>query len=117
MLLESAKSLSFFLSMLCLYQAAIHAFFVPGAHWHDRLLYALVRLAFAACIALLSGLLFLCPTRTNPDRDMSLMRTPPVRLYLWGTAAIAGLFSLGWLLSDMAQQCGNFITLRTLEKL
>ena len=117
MLLDLAKAVSFFLCIVCLYQAAIHTFFLPGTHWHDRLLFALVRLAFAACICLLSGILFLVPARTNPDRDLTLSHTPPVRLYLWSLGAITLLFLLGWLLSDLAQQSGHFITLRNLQQL
>ena len=117
MLLDIAKAASFFLCIVCLYHAAIYTFFLPGTHWHDRLIFALARLAFAACICLLSGILFLVPVRTNPDRDLALSHTPPVRLYLWSLAAITALFLLGWFLSDLAQQSGHFITLRNLEKL
>jgi hypothetical protein len=116
MILELAKAISFFVCIIALYQAAIHTFFLPGTHWRERLVYALVRLAFAACVCGLSGMLFLWPTRANPDRNLTLSRTPPVRLYLWGLASIAVLFTVGWFLSDLAQQSGHFITLRNLEK-
>lgn len=117
LLLDIAKATSFFLCIVCLYHAAIHTFFLPGTHWRERLVFALVRLAFAACICLLSGILFLVPARTNPDRDLALSQTPPVRLYLWSLGAIAALFILGWFLSDLAQQSGHFITLRNLQQL
>ena len=116
MFLDLAKAASFFLCILCLYHAAIHTFFLPGTHWHERLIFALARLAFAACICLLSGMLFLIPARTNPDRNLTLSHTPPVRLYLWSLGTIAALFLLGWFLSDLAQQSGHFITFRNLEK-
>jgi hypothetical protein len=115
-MLEFAKAVSFFLCIVALYQAAIHTFFLPGTHWRERLVYALVRLAFAACVCLLSGMLFLWPTRTNPDRNLTLSHTLPVRLYLWSLACIAALFTVGWFFSDLAAQCGHFITLRNLEK-
>jgi hypothetical protein len=120
MLLDLAKAASFFLCILSLYHAAIHAFFVPGAHWRERLVFALVRLAFAGCICLLSGMLFTLPARTNPDADpqldQPLARTLPVRLYLWSVGAIAVLFTAGWYLGDLAQQCGPFISSRAMEK-
>jgi hypothetical protein len=115
-MLEFAKSVSFFLCIVSLYFAAIHTFFLPGTHWRERLVYALVRLAFAACVCLLSGMLFLWPAHSNPDRNLTLSHTPPVRLYLWSLACIAGLFIVGWFLSDLAQQCGHFITFRNYEK-
>ena len=116
MILEFAKAVSFFLCIVSLYHAAIHAFFVPGTHWRERLVYALVRLAFAACLCGLSGILFLWPTPANPDRNLTLSHTPPMRLCLWSLACIAAFFMLGWFLSDLIQQSGHFITLRNLEK-
>ncbi len=116
MILDLAKAISFFLCIVSLYHAAIHTFFLPGTHWRERLVFALARLAFAACICLLSGLLFLVPVRTNPDRDLTLSHTPPVRLYLWSLAAMGALFLLSWFLTDLAQQSGQFITLRNLER-
>ena len=115
-MLEFAKAISFFFCIVVLYQTAIHTFFLPGTRWRERLIFALARLAFAACVCLLSGLLFLWPTRTNPDRNLTLSHTPPVRLYLWSLACMAGLFVVGWFLSDLAQQSGHFITFRNLEK-
>jgi hypothetical protein len=116
LMLEFAKAISFFLCIVSLYHAAIHTFFLPGTYWRERLAYALVRLAFAACVCLLSGMLFLVPTRTNPDRNLTLSHTPPVRLYLWSLACIVALFTVGWFLSDLFQQTGHFITFRHLEK-
>lgn len=116
MLLEFAKAISFFLCIITLYHAAIHSFFLPGTRWSERLAYALVRLAFAACVCLLSGILFLVPAPNNPDRDLTLSHTPPVRLYLWSLACMAALFALGWFLSDLTQQTGHFVTFRNLEK-
>lgn len=115
-MLEVAKTLSFVVCILTLYHAAIHSFFIPGAHWRERLVFMLVRLAFAACVCYLSGMLFVWPSSANPDRNLTLTHTPPVRLYLWGMVCIAGLFVVGWFFSDLIQQCGPFITTRTLEK-
>ena len=113
MLLDLAKALSFFVSIVSLYHAAIHTFFVPGAGWRERLLYALVRLGFSGCICLLSGLIFIWPARLNPDRNARLASTLPVRLFLWSTVIIAALFVSSWYLGDMFQQAGPFVSDRT----
>ena len=61
MLLELARPLSFFLGMFSLYPVMLSAFFVPGAHWEERLEMALLRVALAACICFASGLLYAWP--------------------------------------------------------
>jgi hypothetical protein len=116
MLLDLAKAVTFFCSILALCQAALHTFFIPGTYWHERLIYALVYLAFATCVCLLSGIVFILPVPTNPDRNQPLAQTIPVRLYLWSVAGISIIFAVSWYLSDLAQQCGPFITFRTYEK-
>ena len=116
MFLDLAKAASFLLCILALCQAGLYAFFVPGAHWRERLIYALVSLALAACVCLLSGMVFTLPVHANPDRNRPLAQTMPVRLYLWSLVGISILFLMSWYLADLAQQCGPFITFRTYEK-
>ena len=96
MLLEVAKPLSFLLSILSLYPVALSAFFDPGARWEERLLLALPKVAEAACICFLSGILFAWPARSNPDRDQPLTSTLPVRLFLWAMPGMALLFAISW---------------------
>ncbi len=115
MLLDLAKAVAFFFCILVLCQSALYAFFVPGTHWRERLMYALVRLAFAACVCLLSGIVFTLPVRANPDRNQPLAQSMPVRLYLWSLVGISILFAMAWYLADLAAQCGHFITLRNYE--
>jgi hypothetical protein len=112
-MLDLSKALSFFLSILSLYWAAISAFFVPGAHWQERLLLALPRLAIAACICFVSALVFTWPSRSNPDAGQPIASTLPARLFLWGTSGILLLFFLSWYLvanapciADVARACG-----------
>lgn len=57
MLLDLTRALSFFLSLVSLYWVTISAFFAPGTTLQERLITALLRLAFAACISFFSGLL------------------------------------------------------------
>jgi hypothetical protein len=98
MLLELARPLSFMLSMLSLYPVMMSAFFVPGAHWEDRLSMALLRVAFAGCICFASGLLYAWNSPAAHEPPEPLLSTLPVRLFLWSVAGMALLFVLSWYL-------------------
>jgi hypothetical protein len=95
MILDLAKALSFFLSMLSLYPVVGGAFFIPGSRWEDRMVLALARTGLAGCMCLLSGILFAQPWRPGHSGDR-LLATLPVRLYLWTVAGVAVLFALSW---------------------
>ena len=95
MILDLAKALSFFLSMLSLYPVVGSAFFIPGSRWEDRMVLALARVGLAGCMCLLSGILFARPWLPNHSSDR-LLATLPVRLYLWTVAGVAVLFALSW---------------------
>lgn len=116
MFLEFGKAISFLLCILSLYRAAIGAFFVPGALWEERLYIALVKLALAACMCGLSGLLFTWPVRTNPGRGQPFTATLPMRMFFWSSACIAILFFSSWYLGDLAQQAAPFISNRSLQR-
>jgi hypothetical protein len=96
MLLELLRPLSFFLSLLSLYPVMLSAFFVPGSHWEERLEMALLRVAFAACVCLASGLLYSWHSHSAPQAAEPLLSTLPVRLFMWGIAGMALLFALSW---------------------
>jgi hypothetical protein len=95
MILDIAKALSFFASILSLYPVVMSAFFVPGTRWEDRLILALARVGLAGCICLLSGILFARPWHADP-RGEHLIATLPVRIYLWTVAGVAVLFTVLW---------------------
>ncbi len=116
MLLDLAKALSFFTCIVVIYHAAIQTFFVPGGRWEERLALALFKLALAACVCFLSGMVFTWPSRGNPDRGMALTSTLPVRFFLWSSAAIAALFLSSWFLGDLMQQAAPFISSRTIQR-
>ena len=97
MILDIAKALSFFASILSLYPVVVSAFFVPGSSWEDRLALALARVGLAGCTCLLSGILFARPWLADP-RGEHLIATLPVRIYLWTVASVAVLFTLSWYL-------------------
>lgn len=115
MLLDLTKALSFFACIVVVYHTAIHTFFVPGAKWEERLALALLKLALAACVCFLSGMIFTFPTRTNPDRALSLTATLPVRFFFWSAASIVVLFVVSWYFTDLAQEAAPFISSRTLH--
>src|ERR1700757_3427858 len=54
------------------------AFFVPATRWEDRFAASLVRILFAGCVCMISGLLFHISQPQVP-----LARALPVRLFLW----------------------------------
>ncbi len=105
MLLELARTASFFLSLLSLYPVLMSAFFIPGTHWQERLAMALLRVVLAACICFASGLFFSWPssrTRQAADREATqpLLSTLPVRLFFWATTGMAVLFAVSWYLEE-----------------
>ena len=104
MFLELARPLSFFLSMLSLYPVLVAAFFVPGTRWEERLVGALLRVALAGCMCLMSGLVFTQPSPESPEGER-LMATLPVRMFLWAMVGMALLFALSWYLDE------NFVPL------
>src|ERR1700756_4429283 len=105
-MLEVGKAACFFLCLASLYEAAIHAFFEPGARWEERMFIACLRLGWAAYVCFMSGLFFKMPLRSNPDRGQRLTATLPVRLFFWSSACIAVLFFSSWYLADLGQQAG-----------
>jgi hypothetical protein len=96
MLLELLRPLSFFLSMLSLYPVMLSAFFVPGAHWEERLEMALLRIVFAACVCFASGLLYAWHSPDAQEPSEPLLSTLPVLLFLWALVGMALLFALSW---------------------
>ena len=103
-MLELARPLTFFLSMLSLYPVLVAAFFVPGTRWEERLVAALLRIALAACMCMMSGLVF---SRPSPDSQQGerLMATLPMRMFIWAMVGMALLFALSWYLEE------NFVPL------
>jgi len=114
-MLEVGKAACFFLCLASLYRAAMHAFFVPGSPWEERMLFACLHLALAAYVCFMSGFVFTLPLRGNPDRGQPLTATLPVRLFFWTSGCIAVLFFASWYLADLGQQASPYISNRTLE--
>ncbi len=68
------------------------AFFLPAARWEERLVASFARIGLAACVCLISGLLF----RYRARPEVPLTRTLPVRLLLWTLFGAVLLFALAW---------------------
>ena len=99
MLLELGKAISLAASILSLYAATFSAFFVPGTRWEERLFLSFSRIAIAACVCFLSGLLF--TRRPHPDARAThaLLQTLPLKLFFCALAGMAVLFVVSWYLA------------------
>jgi len=91
-LLELGRAISLAFSILSLYAVLDTAFFLPATRWEERLAASFARIGLAACMCLISGILF----RYHARPEISLARTLPVRLLLWTLAAAVVLFALAW---------------------
>jgi len=111
-MLEIGKATCFLLCILSLWRAAVEAFFAPGASWDEKLMLAGLRLALAAYVCVMSGLVFKLPLRGNPDRGQRLSATLPVRLFCWSAGCIVVLFFTSWYLTDLGQEAAPFISSR-----
>jgi hypothetical protein len=94
MLLDLGRAVSLILSYISLYALLDSAFFVPATRWEDRLISSLSRIGLAACVCVASGLIF----RESKVPDVPLVRTLPVRLFLWTLLGASVLFALSWYL-------------------
>ncbi len=92
MLLELGRAISLAFSILSLYAVLDTAFFLPAARWEERLVASFARIGLAACVCLISGLLF----RYRAQPEVPLTRTLPVRLLLWTLFGAVLLFALAW---------------------
>jgi hypothetical protein len=100
MVLDLARAVTFFLSILSLYWVMLSAFFVPGSRWQERLAECLIRVAVAACVCVASGLLFAWRPRVQGQEAVSPAATLPMRLFFWGMAGIGVLFALSWYIEE-----------------
>ena len=95
-MLEVAKAISFLLTILSLYPVLLAAFFEPNTDWQQRMTSAALRLLIAACVAIISGLIFTWPAKSNPDAKTMLIQTLPLKVFLSAAGFITLLFFAGW---------------------
>ena len=99
MFFELGKFVTFGASILSLMALLCSAFFVPGAGWEDRLIGSFTYLALAGCLCFASGILFReDELRHDPDLDLTLTSTLPVKLFFWSLGLMVLFFALGWFL-------------------
>jgi hypothetical protein len=93
MLVEVAKPLTFFLCILSLYAVLNTALLNPSVDLQERISESIARLALAAAISLISGLVF---RAANCSGSVRLTATLPVQLFCWAAGAMVVLFVVSW---------------------
>ncbi len=93
-MIDLGRAVSLALSILSLYGMLEGAFFVPATRWEERLIISVARVGLAGCVCLASGMLF----RHETEPAAPLVRTLPVRLFLWTLFGCAVLFVISWFL-------------------
>jgi hypothetical protein len=93
-LIDLGRAISLALSILSLYGMLDGAFFIPATRWEERLVGSIARVIIAACVCLASGFLF----RHETEPASPLVRTLPVRLFLWTLFGCTLLFAISWFL-------------------
>ena len=93
MLVEVAKPLTLFLCILSLYAVLNTALLNPSVAMQDRISDSVARLALAAGISLISGLVF---RAADCSGGVRLTATLPVQMFCWAAGAMVVLFVVSW---------------------
>lgn len=111
MLLDLIRTMTCLGGVLIMAQALIGGLLTPGMLWQERLLFLAGRLVVAGCLCAASGLLF----TFGDSSGMSKRRfrsTLPVRVLLWASLGVTTAFALSWLVCDLVQQAGPYVSNR-----
>jgi hypothetical protein len=94
MLVEVAKPVTLLIvfSILSLYAVFSTAFLVPSSDMHQRIFDSLSRLALAAVISLIGGLILREEPKKSPAERPRLTATLPVQIFCWAVSAMFVLF-------------------------
>ena len=95
MLVEIAKPVTLVFCILSLYAVFDAAFLSISIDLQQRIYESLLRVALAAVISLVSGVIFRDTSRT---RESALVATLPVRIFCWAATIMLVLFVLSWYL-------------------
>lgn len=100
MFLDVAKPIALLLSILSLYASFHAAFLIPSTTYYRRIHDGVILLMLAACISILSGLLFRESAQAGHDgrNETRLMTTLPVQLFCWTAGVMILLFGVAWYL-------------------
>jgi hypothetical protein len=97
MLLDLAKPVALLLCIFSLYAVFHAAFLTPGIDYSQKISIALLRLAVAASISLVSGLIFR-DSHPSSGPTPSCFDTLPVQLFGCALAGMVLLFVVSWYL-------------------
>jgi hypothetical protein len=102
MWMEIAKPIALMLCMVSLFGVFHTAFLVPAADMQQRISTGLERLALAAAISLISGVIFREPASgaSSGNGNSHVFATLPMRVFLWTTAAMLIFFVVSWYLES-----------------
>lgn len=100
MLVEIAKPLTLFFCILSLYALFNTALLDPSSDMDQRIYDSIGRLALAAGISVISGLIFCAATRdphgNASDINVPLAATLPVQIFLWAAGILVVCFVISW---------------------
>jgi hypothetical protein len=100
MLVEVAKPVTFISGILSLLAVFHTAFLAPSSDMRERIDVALARLALAAAICLISGLIFRKATQETHSGSARLAATLPVQVFCWASGTMVILFIVSWYLES-----------------
>jgi hypothetical protein len=92
MLMEVAKPVTLVFCILSLYAVFNAAFLALSINLHQRIYEALLRVALAAVISVMSGLIFRDATPPQGPCRTGLMATLPMQIFCWATGIMLVLF-------------------------
>jgi uncharacterized membrane protein YdcZ (DUF606 family) len=98
MFAEVAKPVTLVLCILSLYAVFNAAFLAVSMDMHEKICESLIRLALAAVISLISGLIFRDATQEPYAGRARLTATLPVQMFCWVSGAMGVLFVVSWYL-------------------
>src|ERR1700749_4940412 len=100
MWIELAKPIALMLCMISLFGVFHTAFLVPASDLQQRISTGLERLALAAGISLISGMIFWKPASGASEDGDRFWGTLPMRIFIWTTAAMFIFFIASWYLES-----------------
>jgi hypothetical protein len=98
MFAEVAKPVALVFCILSLYALFNAAFLSLSIDMHQRICDSLSRLALAAAVCWISGLIFSDAYQDGAPAVRRLTTTLPVRLFCWASVAMLVLFVVSWYL-------------------
>lgn len=108
-MLKLAKIVSFYFCTFVFYVAADHAF-DPGVQPGYRARLAFACLLLAACASVFSGMIFIWPSPSNPQRESRLIATLPIRAFVGVSAVLLALFLVSWSVGDLGREPAPFLS-------